>query len=110
MRVCELTEFGQHALNDPAIARSRLVGGLTSLEGAIALIDSATEASDIYTLERESFTLAGARFNISQHEGHGYWEFLRLASDLFVVISDMTYREKVPVQVPGEDFNEFNFR
>ncbi len=93
----------------PAIARSGLIQGVTKLQEAFDLIDSATDASDVYTLERASYKMAGARFDIARHEGRGYWEFLRLANDLFIVISDMTYRDKLPVHVPGEDFIEFHF-
>lgn len=95
--------------NGPAIARAPLVGGAARLQDAFELIDTAIDASRLYTLERSDFRLAGARFDISRQEGRGYWEFLRLAKDLFVIISDMTYRDKVPVQVPGEDFIEFHF-
>jgi len=93
-----------------AIARANLVGGMARLQDAIDIIDTSTDASQIITLERKAFKLAGARFNISQREGHGYWEFLRLASDLFVVISDMTYRDRLPIEAPGEGFIEFHFR
>jgi hypothetical protein len=94
----------------PVPLRSHLVDGVASLEDAFASLDHSLEASDIFTLERANFKMAGARFNIARYEGKGYWEFLRLASDLFVMISDMTYRNKIPLQVPGEDFIEFHFR
>ena len=95
--------------NRPAIARAHLVGGMARLQDAFELIDTSADASQIIILERQAFKLAGARFNISRREAQGYWEFLRLASDLFVIISDMTYRDKVPLQVPGEGFIEFHF-
>ncbi len=102
--------FNNGTGNRPAIARARLVGGMSRLQDAIDVIDTSANASQIITLERQAFKLAVARFNICVREGQGYWEFLRLASDLFVVISDMTYRDKVPVEAPGEGFIEFHFR
>jgi AraC-like DNA-binding protein len=95
--------------NRPTFARAHLVGGMARLQDAFDRIDTSADASQIIILERQAFKLAGARFNISQREAQGYWEFLRLASDLFVLISDMTYRDKVPLQVPGEGFIEFHF-
>ncbi len=92
------------------LARGGLVGNVNYLQDAFSQIETSERASNVYVLERPSFTLAGARFDIDCNAGQGYWEFLRLASDMFVMVSDMTYRESVPVRVLGEDFIEFHFR
>lgn len=73
------------------------------------LLDECAAASSLYTLERPDFRLAGARFDVSRREAEGYWEFLRLAPDLFVMTSDMTYHQRTSVAVPGEDLIEFHF-
>lgn len=51
-----------------------------------------------------------ARMELDRREGHGAWEFYRLASGVYVVAGDFVYDQARLEQAPGEDLLEFHLR
>lgn len=90
--------------------RAGLVGQCLRLEDAFRHLERSSNPTALRTLERSKATLAGARYDIHPSMGKGFWELLRLGTDLFVVITDVQYTKKISIPVLGEDFIEFHFR
>ena len=91
-------------------ARAGFLGERVRLGDAMQSIESLSRVSTSCTLSRPGALLAGVRLPEDTDTAKGYWELLRLGSDLFVVVSNLTYEHNVTIPVIGEDLIEFHFR
>jgi len=51
-----------------------------------------------------------ARVTLTPQEGQGHWELTRIRDDLYVIITDFTYRDSRVEFVPGDGLVQFNFK
>lgn len=54
--------------------------------------------------------LMGARIALEPHEGKGYWDFIRIRRDIYVVVANLAYRESRLELLPGEGLISFSFK
>ena len=94
----------------PRTARTVLSGNEKSLSKTFELIRSDKNLSNVITVKDHENTLYSARINLDAQEGIGYWEFLQLTEDLYVIATDCQYHKTHAETVLGEDFLEFHFK
>ena len=98
------------AVDYPRTARTVLSGNEKSLSKTFEFIRSKQNKSNIVKLKDQQTTLYSARINLDPEEGVGYWEFLQLSDDLYVIATDCQYFKTHAETVIGEDFLEFHFK
>lgn len=54
--------------------------------------------------------LMGARVALAPHEGTGYWDFIRIRKDIYVVVANLAYHTWRLEIVPGEGLLSFSFK
>jgi AraC-like DNA-binding protein len=54
--------------------------------------------------------LLSARVTLAPEEGSGYWELTRVRNDLYIILSDFTYKNPRFEFVPGDGLVQFNFK
>jgi AraC-like DNA-binding protein len=54
--------------------------------------------------------LLSARVTLTPEEGQGYWELIRIRTDLYVILANFAYAEPRFEIVPGDDLIQFNFK
>ena len=106
-----MNEFSVNtAVDYPRTARTILGGNERSLSKTFELIVSDNELLDIVKVNDDKDILYCARINLDAEEGTGYWEFLQLSDDLYVITTDFQYHNTHAETVLGEDFLEFHFK
>ena len=98
------------AVDYPRTARTVLSGNEKSLSKTFELIRSDKNLSNVVTVKDHENTLYSTRINLDAEEGIGYWEFLHLSEDLYVIATDCQYHKTHAETVLGEDFLEFHFK
>lgn len=54
--------------------------------------------------------LMGGRVALAPHEGTGYWDFIRIRNDIYVVVANLAYNTWRLEIVPGEGLLSFSFK
>ncbi len=106
-----MNEFSVNtAVDYPRTARTVLSGNEKSLSKTFELIRSDNKLLTIVKVNDNENTLYSTRINLVAEEGIGYWEFLQLSEDLYVIATDCQYHNTHAETVLGEDFLEFHFK
>jgi AraC-like DNA-binding protein len=100
-----------------AMPNSGLAVGLfrTSLAGpGRTLTDAFARLEDAPLVERVvrhfDRDLLGARILIGPEEGRGYWDFIRIRDDYYVIVQNYAYKEPRVELMGGDGLVQFNFR
>ncbi len=54
--------------------------------------------------------LMGVRVALEPHEGKGYWDFIRIRREIYVVVANLAYHESRLELLPGEGLISFSFK
>jgi AraC-like DNA-binding protein len=88
--------------------RAFLAGPCGTLGDAFANLESAPGVQMIARHPRRR--LLGARVVLSPEEGAGYWELTQLGDDVYVVITNASYKNSRRELVPGDGMIQFYFK
>ena len=94
----------------PSSARTVLSGDSKSLAKTFERIRSGMGIPGITRVEDNDNVIYSNRINLAPEEGSGYWEFIRLSNDLYLIATDFQYRETRVEIILGEGFLEFHFK
>lgn len=94
----------------PRTSRTVLSGNDRSLTNTFEQIRSETGLSNVVKVKDEENILYSARVNLDADEGTGYWEFIQISDDLYIIAADYQYFDTRSESVLGEDFLEFHFK
>ena len=93
---------------DEGLFRAVLAGPGHSLKEAFASLAS---APGVQMLVRHPHRkLFGARLLVPPEEGEGFWEFIQIGDDVYVVIGNVAYRNTRVELVPGDGMIQFYFK
>lgn len=87
--------------------RTTTAGPGRTLLDAFEAIETLPRATRL--LRHSARDLTSARVVLTPEEGEGFWELIRIRHELYLIISDFTYREPRFELVPGDDLVQFNF-
>jgi AraC-like DNA-binding protein len=87
--------------------RAVIAGAGRSLPDAFANLEQSPHVSRL--LGHPARDLVCARVTLAPEEGSGYWELTRIRNDLFIILSNFTYRNPRLEFVPGDGLVQFNF-
>lgn len=90
------------------LARTLLGGEGYSLAQAFSKVRSSPDLT--FSIEHTEKNWFGARLEVDNLDGAGYWEFCRFSDDHFVVISDLTYVEQRSEYSPGDGLLQFHIQ
>lgn len=105
---------GDPEVHDQAWAASRglfreiLAGRGHSLADAFASLERAPHVGHL--LRHPTRDLLGARLTLAPEEGEGYWEFMRIRGEMFVVVANFAYEDPRIELVPGDGLVQLNFK
>jgi AraC-like DNA-binding protein len=88
--------------------RTTIAGPGRSLADAFANADQCPRVTRIQ--RHEPRDLVSARVTLKPEEGQGYWELIRIRSDLYVILSNFLYTNPRYEFVPGDGLVQFNFK
>ncbi len=94
----------------PSSARTLLSGDSNSLVKTFECIRSGKRAPAVTQVEDNDNVIYSSRLPLAPEEGYGYWEFIHLSPDLYLIATDFQYRETRVETVLGEGFLEFHFK
>lgn len=94
----------------PYSVRQGRLGGTQFLADVFDVLEDDPNGSTVSTLVRPSNTLVGASHQFRTNSEVGHCGLLRLAPDLFVLNTNMSFQRDALCQVIGEDFIELHFR
>ena len=94
----------------PKTSRTVLSGNNKSLVSTFERIRSDSGDSNVVKVKDEENVLYSARVNLDAEEGSGYWEFIQVSDDLYIIAADYQYIDTRSESVLGEDFLEFHFK
>ncbi|MDK1119044.1 MAG: AraC family transcriptional regulator [Anaerolineae bacterium] len=94
----------------PRTARTVLSGREKSLIKTFERIRSDKNLSNVVRVKDAANVLSCVRINLEPDEGTGYWEFIQLDKDLYIIATDCQYKKTHAEMVLGEDFLEFHFK
>ena len=94
----------------PRIARNILSNDKKLLSVTFERIRSDKNLPNVFKINEGHNTLYSTRINLDEKDGFGYWEFLQLSDDLFVIAVDCQYPQTHTETVLGEGFLEFHFK
>lgn len=92
----------------PGLYRATIAGPGHSLADAFANIERSPQVSQI--TRHVVRDLLSARVVLTPSEGSGYWELTRIRNDLYIILSNFTYKDPRFEFVPGDGLIQFNFR
>lgn len=98
------------AFDYPRTARTVLSGTEKSLTKTFERIRSEKDLANVVKVRDQQDILYSARINLDAEEGTGYWEFIQLSEDLYIIATDCQYFNTHAETVLGEDFLEFHFK
>jgi AraC-like DNA-binding protein len=88
--------------------RAVLAGPGRSLSDAFANLEKATNVQTVTRhLQRG---LLGARIELTQEEGEGYWELTQIGDDVYVIVENFAYKDPRVELVPGDGLIQFYFK
>jgi len=88
--------------------RTILAGPGRSLPEAFASLEQSPEVERLIRHDKRG--LLSARVTLKPEEGSGYWELSRIRSDLYVILSNFSYKDPRLELVPGDGLVQFNFK
>jgi AraC-like DNA-binding protein len=88
--------------------RTTLAGPGGSLADAFGNLEYSPQVERV--LRHSKRDLLSARVMLTPEEGRGYWELTRIRNDLYVVLSNYSYKKTRIEFVPGDELIQFNFR
>ena len=91
-------------------ARTVLSGDSKSLVKVFERIRSGEDLLGIIRVEDNDNDIYSNRINLAPEEGSGYWEFIYLSPDLYLIASDFQYRETRVETVKGEGLLDLHFK
>ena len=91
-------------------AKTALSGDSKSLVKTFERVRSAKDTPGYVRVEDNDNVIYSNRLKLDPQEGTGYWEFIHLSSDLYLIASDFQYRDTRMETVIGEGFLEFHFK
>jgi AraC-like DNA-binding protein len=101
--VAPMDEFQSRGLYRGVIA-----GPGRSLAEAFANLEHSAHVSRL--LRHPVRDLLSARVTLTPEEGSGYWELIRVRNDLYIILSNFTYKNPRLELVPGDGLVQFNFK
>lgn len=94
----------------PYSVRQGRLGGAVCLQDVFDVLEFDPGSAIVSTLVRPSNTMVGASHRFQTDSEAGQCGLLRLAPDLFVLNTNMSFQRDALCQVIGEDFIELHFR
>lgn len=97
-------------VSDPerGLFRTTYAGPGHTLNEAFANIE---RAGDIERITRHpDRNLFGARVYLKPEEGNGYWDFIRIREEIFVIIMNFAYKDPRFEMLSGDDLVQFYFK
>lgn len=91
-------------------ARTVLSGSDQSLEKTFELIRSGQGQPGDFKVDENANTLYATRIDLDPQDGLGYWQFLQLSSNLYVIMTNCRYHQTRAESVMGEGFLELHFK
>ena len=91
-------------------ARTVLSGDSKSLVRTFDRIRSGKDLPEIVHLEDHDNLICSRRVTLAPDEGTGYWEFIHLSPDLYLIASDFQYRETRVETFQGEGLLDLHFK
>ncbi len=91
-------------------ARTALSGDDKSLVKTFEHIRSGQDLPEIVRVEDHDNLICSRRITLAPEEGSGYWEFIHLSPDLYLIASDFQYRETRVETVKGEGLLDLHFK
>jgi AraC-like DNA-binding protein len=88
--------------------RTTLAGPGRSLADAFANLECSPQVERV--LRHPTRDLLSARVSLTPEEGQGYWELTRIRNDLFVILTNFSYKNPRFELVPGDGLVQFNFK
>jgi AraC-like DNA-binding protein len=88
--------------------RTIIAGPGRSLADAFAKLEQSPQVSRI--LRHAARDLLSARVTLHPEEGSGYWELTRIRNDLYIILSDFSYKNPRFEFVPGDGLVQFTFK
>ena len=98
------------AADYPRTARTVLSGNEKSLTKTFERIRSEKDLANVVKITDQQNILYSARINLDVEEGTGYWEFVQLSEELYIIATDCQYFNTHAETILGEDFLEFHFK
>ncbi len=94
----------------PFSVRQGRLGGAMCLQDVFDVLGDDPRGGVVSTLVRPNETLVGASHQFRSDSKNGHCGLVRLAPDLFVLNTNMSFQEDALCPVIGEDFIELHFR
>jgi AraC-like DNA-binding protein len=88
--------------------RTTIAGPGRSLADAFANLETSPQVERL--LRHPIRDLLSARVTLQPEEGQGYWELTRIRNDLYIILSNFTYKHPRFELVPGDGLVQFNFK
>ena len=88
--------------------RTTLAGPGRSLADAFANLERSPQVERL--LRHPARDLLSARVTLTPEEGQGYWELTRIRNDLYIILSNFSYKNPRFEFVPGDGLVQFNFK
>jgi AraC-like DNA-binding protein len=88
--------------------RTILAGPGRSLADAFANLEKSPQVERV--LRHPVRDLLSARVALTPEEGQGYWELTRIRNDLYVILTNFSYKNPRFELVPGDSLVQFNFK
>ena len=88
--------------------RTTIAGPGRSLADAFANLETSPQVERL--LRHPARDLLSARVTLRPDEGQGYWELTRIRNDLYIILSNFTYKNPRFELVPGDGLVQFNFK
>ncbi len=88
--------------------RTTIAGPGRSLADAFANIERSPQVERL--LRHPARDLLCARVTLTPEEGQGYWELTRIRNDLYIILSNFSYKNPRFEFVPGDGLVQFNFK
>lgn len=91
-------------------ARTALSGDSKSLVKTFDHIRSGQDLPGIVRVEDHDNLICSRRITLEPEEGSGYWEFIHLSPELYLIATDFQYRETRVETVKGEGLLDLHFK
>ena len=98
----------ESTVGSAGLYRTTLAGPGGTLIDAFGQLECSPQVERV--LRHAKRDLLSARVTLSPDEGRGYWELSRIRNDLYVVLSNYSYKMPRVEIVPGDGLLQFNFR
>ncbi len=91
----------------PGLYRGTIVGPGASLTDAFAIMESSPQVERLLVHSKRD--LLSARVTLPRKEGTGYWELTRIRNQLYVILTNCSYKEARLEFVPGDGLLQLNY-